>query len=243
MSFFIIYSLLSAIFSLIIYYSVFLLNKVWFHPLWLSAAWPIRQIVVRKGRWADKKHSSSVLVAISQQLNTSRSDRLRLPSYYVRRRKASQHYLKIRPLTTAHGKREGKWKTDKAPPNKQEQLLGRICSLLLVSAVGRLYNRRSHKSSVHCGTVLSWACEMFSQRKWTRTDKAQDVYLSMFNLSFVPWEHGRQNGISGAVKCLERHKSLKKVWNVMLRPPSKSRHRSFTHPWVWVLRIVVYCHR
>lgn len=99
-----------------LYYSTFHLNKVWFHLFLLSAAWLVRQTVVRKGWWADKKHSSSVLVAISQPLNTGHSDRLRLPTYYVSQRKGCQHYLKSRPLTTAHGKREGKWKTDKDPP-------------------------------------------------------------------------------------------------------------------------------
>lgn len=119
-SFFLQFSLLSRLF--------FFFFCIKFGFIWMSAAWLVRRIVARKGGWrADKKHRSSALVAISQQLNTGQSDRLCLPSYYVSRRKASQHYLKIRPLTTAHGKREGKWKTDKASTNKQEQLLWRIC--------------------------------------------------------------------------------------------------------------------
>ena len=64
------------------------LHKVWFH-LFSSAE--------RKVWWAHKK-----------QLNTCLSDRLCLPSYYVRLGKASQHYLEIRPLTAARGRREGK---------------------------------------------------------------------------------------------------------------------------------------
>ncbi len=153
-------------------------------------------------------HSSSVLVAIRQQLNTGHSHRLRLPSYYVSQRKASQHYLKIRPLTTAHGKREGKWKTDKAPPNKQEERLRRICSLLLVWAVGRLYNRRSHESWL----CALWHCVITSVWDPAKENETERIKPKMFTVVsvhfvFVPSELWHKNRFFGAVKCLERQMS------------------------------------
>lgn len=112
------------------------LHKVWFHLflMLVLAAWQARQIVVRNEWWADMKHSSSALVAISQQLKTGHTDRLCLPHYYVSQGKASQRYLEIRPLTnsTWRKEKEGKWKTDKGSSNKHDQLLRRICSFLLV---------------------------------------------------------------------------------------------------------------
>lgn len=174
------------------------------------------------------------------QLNTGHSDRLCLPSYNVSQREAAQHYLKIRPLPTAHGKREGKWKTDRASPNKQEPLLSRICSLLLVWAAGRLYSRSRQ-------SWLALCCHEHVRRLARENEperiKPETFTISVCSICLCSMGMGRTltpNGIFGAVKCLQRQICWKmfEIWRCVLH----QRHHSFTHPWFWVLRIVVCCH-